>query len=504
MTSKTRAPRSRRRRLLFAIILLSIGYVVIEGISYVVYRQAFGESHSFSTVHEMQAARISGQLAEEKVVVDALVTPHPYLGYVYSPSWIAVQSRQFERDPAQEHGFYDTAGPLRRRRPGRKIVALVGGSVAAQVSVDGTEAMAAALRRHDAFRDQEIEFVRLALAGYKQPQQLLLVSYLLTLGAEFDVIIALDGFNEIAIAWTEQIPQGVYPFYPQNWRSLARAPGRAESIAIAGIVQTEQSRRDTASFFSSRPLRYSITCGALWRAYDQRLETSIAEQRVALAQMGDTDDPFYVTGPKLDTSDVDATYDSLVASWKQGTWQLDRLCAANGIDFFEFLQPNQYVEGSKKLTAEERSVAYDETSGYRDAVLKGWSKLRDGGIELRTAGVRYHDASSVFVDVAETLYYDSCCHFNARGCAIVGKAIGEIVGETLSKDGFLSDRVHVTRPTEFDISQLLGAKLVIESSAEPLDRPLAAQKLSVAAHFEDGRRRPSILATSSFCRRTRP
>ncbi len=45
------------------------------------------------------------------------------------------------------------------------------------------------MQQNELLRDHEIEFVYPALAGYKQSQQLLLVSYLLTQGVEFDLVI---------------------------------------------------------------------------------------------------------------------------------------------------------------------------------------------------------------------------------------------------------------------------------------------------------------------------
>ena len=36
--------------------------------------------------------------------------------------------------------------------------------------------------------------------GYKQPQQLLILSYFLSIGQSFDVVVNIDGFNEVAMS----------------------------------------------------------------------------------------------------------------------------------------------------------------------------------------------------------------------------------------------------------------------------------------------------------------
>ena len=38
------------------------------------------------------------------------------------------------------------------------------------------------------------------MPGYKQPQQLMAYNYLLSLGAEFDAVINIDGYNVITTA----------------------------------------------------------------------------------------------------------------------------------------------------------------------------------------------------------------------------------------------------------------------------------------------------------------
>jgi len=49
--------------------------------------------------------------------------------------------------------------------------------------------------------------------GYKQPQQLLVLSYFLSIGQPFDMVMNIDGFNEVALGgindrygWTFRCP----------------------------------------------------------------------------------------------------------------------------------------------------------------------------------------------------------------------------------------------------------------------------------------------------------
>ena len=78
----------------------------------------------------------------------------------------------------------------------------------------------------------------------------------------------------------------------------------------------------------------------------------------------------------------------------------------------------------------ETETAYDAESPYRGVVEMGYSQLREAGVELRNAGVAFHDLSDVFAKVNDTLYKDSCCHFNEEGNRILAEAMAQAIVTT--------------------------------------------------------------------------
>ena len=64
----------------------------------------------------------------------------------------------------------------------------------------------------------------MAHGGWKQPQQLLALSWILALGGELDVLINVDGFNEVALDGVENAERGVFP-------APASAPTKATPTA---------------------------------------------------------------------------------------------------------------------------------------------------------------------------------------------------------------------------------------------------------------------------------
>ncbi len=117
----------------------------------------------------------------------------------------------------------------------------------------------------------------------------------------------------------------------------------------------------------------------------------------------------------------------LAALWHDASLQLARLCAANGVQYFHFLQPNQYLPGSKQLSEEELRTAFLGGHAYGRWVPLGYPLLREEGSALVAAGVKFHDLTDVFADVTETIYVDDCCHVNERGNELMAREMARFV-----------------------------------------------------------------------------
>jgi hypothetical protein len=167
--------------------------------------------------------------------------------------------------------------PFHERVRDRLIVGIVGGSLAREFARDGTERLAQELRRSPLFAGREIVFVRLAVNGYKQPQQFITLSYLLSLGAEFDVLINVDGFNEVSLHESENAPRGSFAAYPRGWYYRVQGlPDREVQSAIGEIRYLENHRKAWAAMFGAPLLRYSIASSLLWWVRDSALLAGIS------------------------------------------------------------------------------------------------------------------------------------------------------------------------------------------------------------------------------------
>jgi len=117
----------------------------------------------------------------------------------------------------------------------------------------------------------------------------------------------------------------------------------------------------------------------------------------------------------------------IVDLWFKSSLGMNDLLAARKIPYFEFIQPNQYFPTNRQFSAEEKKIAFDETSQYREGTIKGYPKLLAKVSSLQAAGVKVFNAASVFDETGETVYRDNCCHYNDAGNDLLSRYIGKSI-----------------------------------------------------------------------------
>ena len=83
-------------------------------------------------------------------------------------------------------------------------------------------------------------------------------------------------------------------------------------------------------------------------------------------------------GPSFERKDEAELYHELVEVWKRSSLQMKVLCDANGTKYYHFLQPNQYVIGSKPMSEAEKRQVVNALSPYKSGVEKdtlSWSRV---------------------------------------------------------------------------------------------------------------------------------
>jgi hypothetical protein len=397
-----------------------LALLLLEVSLYLGYRIAHGRRFPFedyrAAMHEQADAGAilpANRTPGEYEVAGYPEVIHPYLGFVPDPAGNASHSTIADRSQI----LPPTKSTL--------VVGVFGGSFAGGLCHFGRGNLRRALRRPG----RSARILCVSAGGYKQPQQLLALAYILGLGGHFDIVINVDGLNEVALPPVENVAQGVAVDYPRGWSGrLAKLTDPETMMLLGGLYALDASRAEWARTFYEWGLYRSATLALSWEARDRVFD---AERRKITGELNrwkaGRESSYAVTGPKMSFANDDVLYHYLAALWEDSSLQMKRLCDANEISYYHFLQPNQYVENSKPMTAVERRRAVRQGHPYQRGVVLGYPLLRSQGEELARAGVKFHDLTMVFADVREPMYKDDCCHLFPRGYAMIANLIGNLI-----------------------------------------------------------------------------
>ncbi len=405
----------RRWRILFSLGMALLIYAVCEATSFSILFFHFGRPDILRFLHDRQSGGVLpdaepdfykpiATFAKEEMI-------HPYFGYV-----------RHQATPQDLWGFGNTLSPLQKKGENRLIVALMGGSLAEELFHQALPDLIEPLRRHPSFQHKEIVPINLAMGGYKQPQQMMVLNYLLASGAEFDVVMNLDGFNELTMPVTENLKGKVSMTFPRSWRIRINPlePWAVEPILLMKL--TRKVREHMQLLFLKFPLTHSYTALALWIFSDDLLYRIFYHYQMQYFRVL-PDQALEAIGPFQSFETEDETYRFLADFWKTSSMNMAALSQAHHFSYLHFLQPNLRLDHSKPWSSLEQKFR-ESVSPYTESVQSGYPYLQVRGRELSEAGVSFFDTTQLFQGVSDTLYSDDCCHLNNQGYKILAREMG--------------------------------------------------------------------------------
>jgi len=348
---------------------------------------------------------------EEVEPLSARVIVQPYTGWEHPDTQAAVAAGTTYYNTKLADQAYD--------------IVLLGGSVAQLFGNLGGKSLTNTLREDQRFRDRPVRVHNFALAGYKEPQQVTMLAYLFAMGHKPDAVINLDGFNEAALGF-HNAHLGTHPVYPHipHWTETGNTL-RSDGDAITYLYDVRSTQMRARGFG-----RWFLDSG-LWRSCFLYHAGSIALERMRrkyVAAYGRLTNEV-LNGPKSPglkgpsfKPDRMALGHTIVVSWMETSTSLRGMCRERGIPYLHVLQPTLHDTGSKPLTPKEIETSTMDAT-WLEGVQFLYPIFRRMGKELAARGEDFYDASGVFRDHPEDIYYD-LCHFGELGNDILGEAIG--------------------------------------------------------------------------------
>ncbi len=364
---------------------------------------------------------------------------HPYFGFIDK---VGIDHRtQYSQMShlANNFGFASTHPyPFKKQNSNQFLVGVFGGSVAANYAFFEMEVqtLATVLKQVPELADKEVIILPFAIGGYKQPQQLLVLNYFLSIGQDLDLAINIDGFNEVALGYlnyqhrTEISMPSDFILLPM----VNLATGNLSREELALTLEVINKRERLASSVRSLGTSKSATGYVLTWLSAQNAERSYRKLVVDLDQSrvsSSRSDQSYMQIPGVMALGEDEAFEEMVALWSRSSFMMKQLLDQRKIPYFQFLQPNQYVKTRRVLGKEERAVAFSEASPFLPGTLKGYPLLLDEITNLRQAGVNVFSAVEVFDSISEPVYLDNCCHYNRVGNLAFGNYVANSIARIL-------------------------------------------------------------------------
>jgi hypothetical protein len=364
---------------------------------------------------EFSLEKETGQLTEKRF--------HPFFVYTHKAGTANTNN----------YGFYCPFDyPLKRENADWFIIGIFGGSVANDFYTEGKERLTERLKADPYFADREIVYLNYALGGYKQPQQVQILTYFLSIGQELDMAINIDGFNELVFCANNNrlnvdigMPSAQH-FLPMRDLVDRQVMNEKKLERIWNIRKYKNDfiridGKAAKTKLASLHLIYSSYATYLYKKY--RSEIVKFDSMIEAAKPGDS---IINIASIPHAADEPVLLAQTASLWYRASVNMNSVVKGLGGRYFHFLQPNQYF-CRKEFTKEEQETALDEKSAYHLLVTHGYPVLLKAVDALRNGNVNAFNAAGIFDKVKETVFIDTCCHFNRLGNEIFADFIAESI-----------------------------------------------------------------------------
>jgi hypothetical protein len=399
------------------ISLVAINVVVFLALAEIAAVAAYYLQHKtlFYTADKAVPTALS-ETARGELSADVL---HPYFGPIHRPG---------VRPETNNVGFGSKqAFPFARTSNQQFLLGIFGGSVARAFCDRGTARLIADLGRHPDLLNREIVPLCFSHEGYKQPQQLIVLAYFLSLGQQYDLVINIDGFNEVALGSRNNergrdisMPSPIHIDPLLNViDSSTLTPERAEAL---GRISTYKERLNR---LAGRMSRSSLAMAHF--ALDRYYMFTIKRYRAELARYDSlpinppASSVLLLTPPVRKREGTGVLYEDIAAGWESASLLMNDMLTARGVPYLHVLQPNQYFT-RRAFTGEEARVALNSETPFKRAVEAGYPAL-EHAVATMTAKEHFLDGTTVFDGEQAAVYEDDCCHYTDRGYEILAAAI---------------------------------------------------------------------------------
>lgn len=225
------------------------------------------------------------------------VRDYPYLYYLFKPG-----------EDLNEHGFKTPYTPADEKREAFRVV-LLGGSVARGYEPDSTIAVFLEKQLQKSYPSRKIQVINAGISAYVIQQELILLQ---NIGMQYqpDLVIGLDGYNDVATQWYNRFYDSPHALPPHHWYDFS-------------VIRQNQ--------FQSKP--YSRF--AYFFKNIDRVKAYLKRKNIE---------------SKLSCSSQKTELQEFKSIYQKITLDTKAYCSGWGIPYFQFIQPLQFYRKNADTT----------------------------------------------------------------------------------------------------------------------------------------------------------
>ncbi|MGB3190616.1 MAG: hypothetical protein WBB43_14490 [Limnoraphis sp.] len=369
-----------------------------------------------------------------------LVRFHPFFGYVLKPG---VYNHELSGLKVNNYGFFSPYDyPYTKTHSNQVIIGIFGGSVASDFSVNEIidpshpRTLIQKLQSLPQFEDKEIIVLNFANGGYKQPQQLLILSYFLSLGQEFDLVINIDGFNELALSpLNNQAKLDLtMPSFQHFQPLMSLVNADLSAITSMGeMIKTKQKLTQVNKQLNQCQLAWCYAINQLKikylsKTYQQQVSDFDRHQIQKQSTAIHSEKSLIALSKKSEALEDEVAVNQAVNNWFESSLMMSHLLSMRQIPYFHVIQPNQHYPTERTFSSAEKQMIWE--SPYHQAARKSYPVLISKAEQMQKYGINLFNAVKILDETSETVYRDSCCHYNQLGQDILTDYVAQSIIRT--------------------------------------------------------------------------
>jgi hypothetical protein len=410
------------RRALTVVLVNAVVFIVLtEALGLMAYYDDTG--HLFY-LHR-KAYEAIPETSAQRLTFDGL---HPYFGPTHAPGSpfdIPESLRDSASTPARRatnnFGFVAPFDyPFVKSGDRQFVIGMFGGSVGAWFCQVGAPRLVDDLKHHPYFASRDIVPLCLSHEGYKQPQQLLVLAYFLSIGQSFDLVVDIDGFNEVTLGSLNE-PHGLDISMPSatHLEPLVNLVDRAsltpEKLRSLNAIEEYKERINqlVARLGTTRSAALHFALDRLYRSARRSYQQELG--RFANLPSNSTTTSLILPTRPVKTRTEATVFEDIASSWIRSSMSMNALLAARGIPYVQVLQPNQY-HTTRRFSPEEAKIALSANSPFKTGVERGYPLLLKAADAAHLSkSITFLDATHLFDTEPLPVYMDDCCHYTLKG-----------------------------------------------------------------------------------------